>query len=193
MKIYRIKEDNRQYGKLELSNDLLLEAFGRMAFDDIRESDSNINDRWPNCSGAYYEMYSTQSKFIENTPDIYIWNDTCLALSPRAKNSLTKMLSIFGEFLPFDHHGTEYFIFSCHSIADATSDSEEIIETGVPVGIKRLNFQSESVGTNPLFKTEFDDLSNLYCNQNFKQTVEKNALSGLIFYDKLEHRYDELS
>jgi hypothetical protein len=190
MKLYRLENNSQQYGQLEIDAERITESFGRMGFRSLRASESSVLERWPECRGAFYDMYSTEAELITDTPDLYLWNDVFLMLSARAFTVLEGTLSAFGEFLRFKCGEEDIVLFSPHSVIEADPlQSSELLEDGVPVGIKSLSFLPERVGTNPVFKTAFDSFSGLYCTKAFREKVEGNCLSGLIFHEDLARRW----
>ncbi len=190
MNIYRIDPITEEFGLLELNSKAITEVFGDLGYDDLRELEDSVADEWPQCSGAFYDMYSEVAGEITNTPDIYIWNGCFLALSAQAKLKLESKLKIFGEFLPFNCRGENHYLFSSYSIVDEDpATSEELIENGAPMGIKSLSFPAEDVGTKPIFKTEFDNFDHLYCSESFKETLLNSGLTlGATFSSDLSHR-----
>ncbi len=119
---------------------------------------------------------------------IYGWMDVFLVLSPRAKELLSPVLNLLGEFLPFECRDEEYYVFSVHSVIEpAPSESNILSNNGVFAGVSSLSFRPEAVGTQILFKTSFDRFSHLYCTEKFKDIIELNGLNGILFSSDFGH------
>ena len=73
------------------------------------------------------------------------------------------------EFLPFTLDGQPYF--SQHNVVTPKPDqSEELLENGIPVGIKSLAFNLPDIGAPAVFKTDFD-----YFNHVTSRTIQKTC------------------
>lgn len=187
MKLFKIIPNTVDFGGLEIFNtEELLKNLGVVRYRKLRSVQSSILDVWPNGHGGFYNMYSEDAEEITSIPDVYLWMNVFLVLSPKAKEILNPLLTIFGEFLPFECNGEIYFIFAVHSLIEPdTSNSEALINNGVYAGISSLVFKSEVVGSHILFKTSFDRFSHLYCTEQFRNAVESNFLTGLSFSTNL--------
>lgn len=192
MKIYRLDRITEEYGSLEINSRILIDAFGKFAYKGLHKSTQSIASKWPSCSGAYYDMYSLETKEITDIPDIYLWHRSFLVLSAKAKELLETTLGVFGEFLSFKHHGIEHFLFSSFSLIEADKDkSESLVEGGLTIGIKSLVFPPENIGTHPLFKSNFDRCNNLYCTETVKNKLLNSDLTlGVTFSEDLAQRND---
>jgi len=189
MSLYRLSRNTDQYGLLTFSGDLLRKSLGRRAFMSLSSLTVYIGDKWPECHAWFDDLDGDIE--ITARPDVYIWNYTILSLSPRAKSVLGDQLLILGEFLPFQCGGEEWYLFVPHSVVEADeSVSEHRIENGLMMGTNRLGFRSENVGTNMLFKTNYDKHANLYCSESFKSLVDRHQLSGLNFETDLAKAVD---
>lgn len=190
MNIYRLERMKDDFGMLELNAPAIAEVFGDLGFEDLRESLGSVADDWPVTTGVFYELFSTDVKEIQLAPDVYVWNGCFLSLSPKAKDKLGSLLAPFGEFLTFLYRGETHYLFSCHhQVAADPKKSEELIENGDPMGIKSLAFPSESIGTCPLFKTEFDYYDHLYCTDTFKKAaLSHDLVVGVSFEADLSYR-----
>ncbi|MEH0152851.1 DUF1629 domain-containing protein [Limibacter armeniacum] len=192
MYYYRLQALNSVYGILEVDTYKLIDAYHDDIFDELRTSINPIGKYWPKCHGVFYDMTTTDSQVMSDTPDIFIWNNTSLVLSPRALKLLENILESFGELLPFDHNGEQFHLFVVHAIAEADfSKSEKMYDEFGEIGVKHLDFYPESVGSKSIFKSNFDHYRHLYCTQEFRDICIQNNLKGMNFTDKLNSRIGE--
>jgi hypothetical protein len=120
-------------------------------------------------------------------PDISVWNLSCLVLSTQACNLLKPLLSPIGEFLPLNNG---FYLYNCLSAVsgDAVDQSKTSFQiehsdsTHIP---KSLTFLPAKIMNQPLFKPSFAENSFLICQDEFKELVIKNNLTGLIFSENL--------
>ena len=190
MNIYRIEPISDKFGMLELSSKAITEAYGDLGYEDLREAEASLADSWPDCGAALYDYHSTSVRELHALPDIYIWNGCFLALSERAKCDLKDLLSPLGEFLPFTLDGQPYYLLSLHNVVTPKPDqSEELLENGIPVGIKSLAFNLPDIGAPAVFKTDFDYFNHVYCTEPFKKRVMASDLDvGVTFVSELAYR-----
>lgn len=116
-------------------------------------------------------------------PDVSLWlSGAALVLSEKAFNVLVDLLADFGEFLPVICTEGVFHIFNCRTLVDADlNQSEQRIERGQVIGIKRLAFKDTDVVDAVIFKTSFNNCTDLYCTDAFKQAVENYHLTGVKF------------
>lgn len=183
MKLYKVLVDSSIFGTLEIFNTKeLMSSFGIVKYRKLRSLQDSIADKWPVSHGGFYDMSSNKAEELSMTPDVYLWMNVFLVLSQKAKSILLPLLDVFGEFLPFECNGEQYFIFSVYSKVEPDPKKSSVIsKNGIYAGISSVAFRSESIGTQLLFKTSFDHFSHLYCTDKFKGIIESNRLSGISF------------
>ena len=180
MTFYRLKERDRPHGILELDNELLVNVYGFSVFTDLKETTEALSDTWPKCWGAFFDVTTGDALFDQ--PDIYLWNDVFLALSPKAYEALSALLRGEGEWLQFDHMGTAWHLLSCHNKQDALFPlSEESIRNAGFEELEFPQFAAGQTGGSLTFKTDFDSCTHLYCSEFLKAAIEKHQLKGLDF------------
>lgn len=119
-------------------------------------------------------------------PDICLWRGFSLVLSPYAYTQLSEALQDFGEFLPVSYGQDTYYIFNCLTLGLADEiNSQQDIQDGVFMGVKKLSFNDVDISGKLVFKTEYNRCSRLYCSESFKQSVEESGLKGLAFNEDL--------
>lgn len=121
------------------------------------------------------------------TPDISIWNLSCLVLSSKAYDALKTILNPIGEFLPLKNG---YYLFNClNSVGgDAINQNktafkiEQIDANHIPAS---LEFLPEKIANKPLFKPGFSENSFLISQDDFKKITIQHGLKGIIFEENL--------
>jgi len=190
MNIYRIEPISDKFGMLELSSKAITDAYGDLGYEDLREAEVSLADSWPDCGAALYDYHSTDVRKLHALPDFYTWNGCFLVLSERAKCDLEDLLTPYGEFLPFKLDGQPYHLLSLHDVVNPKPDqAEELLENGIPVGIKSLAFDLPDVGAPAVFKTDFDYFNHAYCTDQFRKRVMASNLEvGITFVSELAYR-----
>lgn len=87
------------------------------------------------------------------TPDITPWVEAALILSVSAYEKVKDVMTDCGEFLQIQAHGETFYLFNC------------------------LNYDPNK----PIYKTKFDNCSNVYCHESVKDLVENSDLNGVVF------------
>ena len=106
-------------------------------------------------------------------------------LSHKAHEVLADKLKSYGEFLPVKCGGETFYVFNVLNIVDddavGAGRSEQDLDQGVFMGVNKLAFNEAKLGDALIFKTRFDHLGGVYCQDEFKALVEKAGLEGLLF------------
>lgn len=127
----------------------------------------------------------------EDKPDITIWQNATLLLSPRAHRLLADMMKPYGEFLPVQLEGETHQLFNCLMFGDEDKSSTEFEYDGDQrLGLKTLVFHA-SCDEILLFKSKSNKGLTTFCNQKFKDALESFKLKGLTFDRELIKQYDE--
>ncbi len=157
MTIYRLSFNHADF----LNLDLDLEALADEICVDMDEDDF-FEFSWKNLSlkhcwkdvGATFVDVGLNS---ESIPDITIWNSSCLFLSPKAYQALSKKLEPFGEFLPVTVDGEKYHVFNCLNLVEADPNkSEADVVDGLWQGVRSIGFEEQKTLNQLVFKTKFD-------------------------------------
>lgn len=191
MKIYKLTADVAQYGSLEIFNtEELITAFGVVKYRKLRSVQTSIADKWPKSHGGFYDMYSQEAQPLSRSPDVYLWMNVFLMLSPRAMEVLHPLLHLMGEFLTFECDDQEYYLFAAHNVVEPDLSQSHPIsdDQGGYGGVASLAFKASSIGTQILFKTNFDRFSHLYCTEQFKRTIDSAKLKGLLLSSDLSSK-----
>lgn len=182
---YALKYTDYEYMMLSLDAMDIIRKAPRdqgLEFDDIMSfsrRDTQFSSWWR----------APETSFIPNSgarnprvPDIVIWQaGAALVLSPKARRLLGDLLQPHGEFLPVRimNESDPYWIFNCLSRkdADSTLSAWDNVD-GIPLNILSIGFQEEA-NDPPIFKTDFDNSTSLYCTERFKHALEDFDLKGL--------------
>lgn len=119
-------------------------------------------------------------------PDICLWRGFTLVLSSIAHKILSSKLEPFGEFLPVHYGSQEYYIFNCLTLGLADEiNSQQDIQDGVFMGVKKLAFNEIDIAEKLIFKTEYNRCASLFCLLPLKTLIEKEQFKGIVFNDDL--------
>ena len=182
--IYRLDKNVQLFHDFDLDPFELLEALdGKLSpeeFDACSWDLKALAGIWPNISAEFIADKGTVQ------PDLTLWNEVYLVLSPHAYECLRGHLEPFGEFLDITVNDEKFKIFNClDSIRADKSRSSSNIINGVWQGVKSLSFIEEEAANKLIFKTRFDRCSTLFCTKEFVNLVEVNCCSGLVFSEDL--------
>ena len=150
----------------------------------------NLKSKWQPVDVSFDK--SSNGKKDTVTPDLSVWNMSCLVLSEKATNALNTFLEPYGEFLPLNNG---YSLFNCltsidTSCVDGSQSSFEMEFTGTDTNEllgnpKKLVLLDSALKGKEIFKPGFSYNSFLICQDSFKSAVEKSMLGGLIFEQDL--------
>lgn len=181
MTYYRLKALKSQYGWFEFNYDKMLKAIGRKTYSSFVSKNLSLKEVWGDFEARIDPPDGEFS--VDTPPDLSLWGSKpVLILNQRAFDALESVLKNYGEFLAAPCDGLPYWLFNCHTPKPADPiTSKAVIEDEMQVGLESLNFSEDSIAGAPLFKTDFDLFTSLYCDEGFKQLVESNHLKGLEF------------
>lgn len=186
--IFRIKNDDFNYQAFALD----IDDFIDFVPDEIPENqiikfsyyNLQLKPWWGEVHSAFKGVGGEERQPL---PDVSTWIDATLVLSSRAQSILKLLLSTFGEFLPVQCDHEIFYIFNCLTFGMADEiNSKQDIQEGAFMGLKSLQFNTVDVDQKIVFKTTLNRCSDIYCNQEFKNMVESNNLSGIAFDADLE-------
>ncbi len=122
-------------------------------------------------------------------PDISMWVDAALVLSPKAYRLLSDLLKPFGEFLPVHVQKETYYLFNCLTTGEEDSDKCKFEKhKGITLGLERLTFK-ESVQDLVVFKSPLQNCLTVFCGDRFKGATESFELSGIKFDTNLIEKF----
>ena len=110
-------------------------------------------------------------------------NHTRLYFNAAARDIFKQSLAPYGEFLPLENKkGQSGWIFNPLQVAE-TFDALERDKLGYDKhgNLVHWVFDETKISSIPIFKSEVDNYTGLYCTEVFKSAVESAGLTGLIF------------
>lgn len=162
----------------------------RRQFDGVKvwfnQNNESLTDKLKN-EWAPIEIQFSSDRKNNKVPDISVWNLSCLILSDEAKKVLEPELKHIGEFLPLKDG---FYIYNClNSVGgdaiDQANSSFDINDSDSVHIPKKLHLLDEKVSDKFLFKPAFTHNGFLVCLDGFKEIVESNNLSGILFESDL--------
>lgn len=164
--------------------DLMPEAYSDSQLLRFSYHNTSLADGWEGVRSRFVQSDDAPQLPI---PDVSLWlSGAALVISSKAYEVLSELIAGFGELLPVTSDEGTFYIFNCRTSVDADpTQSEHIIESGQVIGVKRLGFNSKDVGDTVIFKTSFNNCTDLFCSNAFKQAVEAHGLTGVKFSENL--------
>ena len=180
---YKLRDQTEAYQSFHIDPDDIYDAMGDEFALNFGVKGKSVKQAWVpvRCEFFKPDEFSAATRI----PDLSIWQTGILVLSAKAHDVLGDELERFGEFLGLTCGTDFYYLFNTlHIKPDEVVDianSEQDVDQGLFMGIKRLAFNEPMVVDDALFKTGYDQLLNIYANEKFKTIVEENRLEGLVF------------
>ncbi|WP_444892617.1 hypothetical protein ACJJIE_18600 [Microbulbifer sp. TRSA001] len=131
--------------------------------------------------GPIKTVFQSSPAFPEavKIPSICIWSGPNLVFSERAHAVFRLMLDDYGEFLPLNVSGYNYYLFN--NLTDLSPDlSRSFYSEPDTQTIKSLVF-GEEAREKLLFRSYWEGCSVCFCNEKFKNLCEEFDLEGLSF------------
>lgn len=169
--LYRILADRRNFFMMSFSHAFMMDSFKR--------GKTIANDPSPVLYAD--DWVAPDVKFVDGYPENKQEKAMCDILYDMGHLFLTEYASEVlktylreGELLPVTYDNKNGFIFNPLKILEANTAMSLRDNNG---DISSLAFDGEA----PVFKTEFDRYSGVYCNSEFKNAIEKAGLKGAVF------------
>ena len=182
--IYRIENDGNAFKWLGLEVhdiiDLMPEEYSLKQIHRFSFHNLSLGENWKDVNATFKPNFD---RIDDPIPDISLWlGHASLVLSEKAFATLGDLLKDFGEFLPITCNGNTFHIFNCRVLAAADeSKSKQIIFDGEVVGIEKIVFDDSETMGKLIFKSKYNSCLDLFCDDIFKNAVEKYALKGIEF------------
>lgn len=183
MTIYRIHPDHLVYQLLSLPADEVEEKLGEESMFHFDRRPKPYANEWKVLDVTFYGIGSRKSKLL--IPDITIEGGR-LFLNQTACNSLRKLIEMDGEILPIRYDDKDGFIVNPLKVAEEIQafDQKHSIrnESGE---LDALTFHENKLTDTCIFRSKFDTYLGVFCNEEFKDTVESLGLKGINFSEDL--------
>lgn len=162
MTIFKIDNDDFRYQELDLFINDFIDSFpadiNDIVIHDFSRNNLSLAPYWPSMATGFSEIEGNENLI----PDIAVWIDATLLLSPKAYRLLGDLLLPYGEFLPIHIENEIYQIFNCLTVVDLNGD----IQT-------KVAFKPSDVSD------EID--MTVYCSDRLKDAIQSFGLLGVIF------------
>ncbi|MGH1471633.1 MAG: hypothetical protein ACRBCS_10595 [Cellvibrionaceae bacterium] len=180
--VYAIRPDYDNYNELDLEANDFIDSFPEeFSYQDANSFDElnlSLASFWPKMATGFYEIEGEKRKI----PDVSVWRNTCLILSPDAYRYLYEELKAYGEFLSIWIDGAEWKILNCITTAEAIP--EKTTENQVV-------FDSYSVSNKYVFKCLHRLGLGLYCTDKLKKLIEDFGLKGIRFVSEEPQAFED--
>ena len=180
MSIYRISTNIDDYMFFTIDD---LDVYEKMEEFDIDGFGEPLKFKWV-APAAEFIPSDSGSTIL---PDITQWNDTDLIISNKAREPLDNILKSLGEYYPLSGGCKDYSLFNPvtrmgNDIIDLDMTKSVYFDDGSWNKLESLVFNDKADRLAPaLFTIEIDRGVNLYCNDSFKDEIEKSGMKGLKF------------
>ncbi|GAA5445425.1 hypothetical protein Misp06_03628 [Microbulbifer sp. NBRC 101763] len=171
--IYRIHPNIKDYLMVTFDGDKAREALGEDTDFYMDERPFPYQNEWQPMEVDFDDAFGGKKKEI---PDISL-NVGKLFLSEKAYNLLKDKLSKFGELLPITFEGKKGYIFN----GLTTVKTDEKLSIHDPLNDRfSIEFNENNIEEISIFKAEID-FNGYFCNDELKNIIESNNLTGINF------------
>ena len=125
------------------------------------------------------EIVTDEEDIGLNEADFGLINIGSIVLTEHVIDTFGEFAKNYGELIPLEYGSRTLMLWNVTNIVDALD--EEHSEMNSYGGVDEEVFSKEKIGTSKIFKIKEDNFTNIYCTGVFKQMVEENAFSGLVF------------
>lgn len=179
MTIYRIHPDRMHYQLMTISSEQVISKLGREYPFHIDPAPKTYAHIWKPIEVSFYD--SSSGKVKAKQPDITVSYGR-LFLSEVAYAGLASLIREDGEALPITVEGGGAIIFNPLKIAENFGALDTKCSIRNEWGdLQSLEFFEDKIDSAALFRCEFEGFTGLFCNEKFKELVEKLQLNGVVF------------
>lgn len=191
MQLYAIRNDGIHYKQLDLTIlDVNRHSPDELELEDVIEfskRNTKMSSWWKTPETDFISVNGDESAPI---PDISLWVDAALVLSPKAHRMLGDLLQPSGEFLPVSIQGEHYYIFNCLSIGEEDTEKSKFEKhKDIPLGLKCLSFK-ETAYDLVIFKSHLENCLTVFCGERLKAAVDSFSLTGAKFDANLIEQFE---
>jgi hypothetical protein len=179
---YAIRNDGIGYKELDLRIlDVNRNSPDDLDLEDIIEfskRNTKMSSWWKTPDTDFISVDGDESAPI---PDISLWLDAALVLSPKAYRMLGDLLKSSGEFLPVHVQDETFYVFNCLVLGEEDTDKSRFEKhNNITLDLKSLSFK-ESANQLIVFKSYLQNCLTVFCGERFKNATESFELMGIKF------------
>lgn len=187
MTTYKILPDYENYCAFTLPMKNVLHALGKKILPTklmhFYKHDLLLKDVWTNISANFESVEGINTSGA--VPDVTVWVPGTLVLSNKAVEALPNIENQ-GELLPVETPSGHYWILNCARQVNAEEQhSSHITESDQVLDVETLRFLDEEANRAGLFKSPFDGYRNVFCSEEWMNTIQNAKLGGLKFSKNL--------
>ncbi|WP_086929457.1 imm11 family protein [Agarilytica rhodophyticola] len=182
--LYVIHSDEYSFLSLVFDDDEIDQKLGDNYLIQADPTPISLKQVWKPLNVSFVDVISNRNN--KPIPDIH-HNFGRLFLSSEAAEILSPILENKGELLSVNYGNNKNgFIFNPLILAEDSAGLNKKLSIKNNVGdIQSLFFHEDKLEGCHIFKTEFDNYMGVYCDQEFKELVEKHSLTGVTFGNDL--------
>ena len=175
---YVIHPDVKHYFCYVLDGTETRNKLGRDTMFHFDQSPKSYADIWQPIEITFAKLSGNKKG---NMPDLMIRNGR-LFLNKKAYECLHQHLEGRGEFLPVTYGEESGYLFNILALADNVDGLDKKLSTKNEFyELQSLAFHEDRIKGFSVFRTAFDNFMGVYCNENFKLTIESAGLNGVSF------------
>ncbi|WP_149981633.1 hypothetical protein [Pseudoalteromonas rhizosphaerae] len=188
MNVYQLRKPTNTYDVIDLdimemakqivknANEPMSDAIIRTVMSDVPQGNVTLTALSPRGFTCKHLERAKKQNY-----DINLYS-SFLVLNKTAYTYLSAPLSEFGEFINLKTDGDKLYLFNPLTFAqEDLSLTEKAYLDGYEDELKSLAFDKEDVRNKLIFKSKLQSGLSLYCTDDFKELVNDNNLSGLVF------------
>jgi hypothetical protein len=189
MTLYSIYGDTDHYRNIRFDRKQSREVFGRDVHDqfDVNYEAKPYIDIWQPLDIEFDDDEPRLSGDL--IPDMFEHNGR-LFISQKAYDALKPLLENDGEFLPVNYDNGQDYFFNPLSIAENVDGLDVNRSIKNEWGdIENTAFHEDRVKNFMIFRCNFDNHRNAYCQEELKAAIEHAGLKGVFFTPDLGNPY----
>lgn len=156
----------------------------RLEFHDVFKSDKKFGSNWVSIKLALWEGQDPKKEKKKPLADFMSSGLIIDAVNQRGKGILEPLIGEQVEFLTFDTPTTPYYGLNVNYVEclDISKIKAKYFSDGRVMRVVKYAFRWEKLEGIHIFHLPELGLSRLFVSDEFKQVVESNDLTGLLFY-----------
>jgi hypothetical protein len=179
MSIYRIYGDDARCLNFVIPTKEVIEKLGREYPIHIKRKPQSYREIWDD--SFELDFYYGKNNKGKTLPDL-IENNGRMYFNEAAYQALYRLVGSCGEFLPIVHKDGKGYLFNPLKTAEEVNGiNEKLTAYDENENLTNFGFLEDNLKDIAIFRTELDAYMGIFCNEAFKDIVEKNKLTGVYF------------